>query len=186
MTVVENFSRIATHMVKGMMTHEQLMNAYLFIGLPGYAACHKYHYLSETESYISLCEYAANHFDTIISTIQPIHDIPDIIPKSWFVSTRDQVDSKTRIQAIEEGFNEWLRWENVTKQLYSDTYFSLSSIDIPASEFVKKLILDVEEEIVYAKNELLAKRSIGFDIVSIMEEQDKIERSFKKKIKMNP
>ena len=48
---------------------------------------------------------------------------------------------------------------------------------------MKEYILDVEEELVYAKSERLAKSSMDFDIVSILEEQEQYERSFKKKIR---
>ena len=50
--------------------------------------------------------------------------------------------------------------------------------------FVKKLALDAEDEIVYARKELLDKRSTGFDMSYIMEEQDTMFRSFRKKIKI--
>ena len=82
MSVVENFSRMASHMVNGMMVHEQLINAYLFLGLKGYAECHKYHYLEETKSYISLCEYSVEHFDQIITARINPDGIPEIIPIS--------------------------------------------------------------------------------------------------------
>ena len=184
MNAVEIFSRMATHMVKGMMTHEQLMNAYLFLGLHGCAACHEYHYIKETESYISLCKYTAEHFDSIIGTNQPINDIPDIIPKSWYASTRDKVSHETRLQAIEEALTEWINWEESAKSLYEESYSLLVTSDLAAAEFVKKLALDAEDEIVYARKELLDKRSTGFDMSYIMEEQDTMFRSFRKKIKI--
>ena len=80
--------------------------------------------------------------------------------------------------------DEWVTWEQETKLLYEDVYAELlSKNEIPFAEFVKSYILDVEEEIVYAKNERLAKASMDFDIVSILEEQDEYERSFKHKIR---
>lgn len=183
MTMTEIFSRIGTQLVKGMMVHEQLMKAYMFLGLNGYAACHEYHHLSETKAYISVCKYVTDHFDMILNTDDSFQGIPDIIPKSWYVNTRDKVDASTRMQAMEEALNTWIDWEENTKKLYEDLYLESMKLDVPASEYVKSLALDVEEEIVYAKKELLVKRSMAFDIVSIMEEQDETERFFRKKIR---
>ena len=56
MTIEQVFSRLATRMIGGMMFHEQLMNAYLFMGLPGYAKCHEYHYISETNECFISCK----------------------------------------------------------------------------------------------------------------------------------
>lgn len=183
MTVVEIFSRIGTQLVKGMMVHSQLMNAYLFLGLDGYAACHEYHYLSESNSYIQVCKYATDHFGMLVNVDNSIQDIPDIIPQSWFANDREKVDTKTRLQAMEEALTTWIEWEENAKKLYEDLYLELEKKDVPAAEYVKEMIVDVEEEIVYARKERLVKRSMAFDIVSIMEEQKECERSFKKKIR---
>ena len=70
------------------------------------------------------------------------------------------------------------------KALYEEIYSDLiNQGEIPLAEFVKEYVLDVEEELVYAKTERLAKSSMDFDIVSILEEQEQYERSFKKKIR---
>ena len=183
MSVVENFSRMASHMVNGMMVHEQLMNAYLFLGLKGYAECHKYHYLEETKSYISLCEYSVEHFDQIVTARINPEGIPEIIPMSWKQNNKYNIVVKTRIQAVEAALEEWISWEEKTKALYESIYHEIINEDVSASEFVKSYILDVEEEIVYSKNELLVKRAMEFDMSSILEEQEKYERSFKKKIR---
>ena len=62
MELYDIFSAIASHMIKGMMVHEQLMNSYQFLGLAGYATCHEYHYISESKGYADLCKYAIEHF----------------------------------------------------------------------------------------------------------------------------
>lgn len=183
MSVVENFARMASHMVEGMMVHEQLMNAYLFIGLKGYAACHKYHYLEETKGYISLCEYSVEHFDRMITANIDPKNLPEIIPNSWKQNNKYNIDAKTRLQAVEAALEEWIDWEEKTKAFYESIFDETIKEDVAASELVKSYILDVEEEIVYAKNELLAKRAMEFDMPSILEEQEKYERSFKKKIR---
>ena len=172
MSIDEIFSKMSEHMVKGMMVHEQLMNSYLYLGLKGYAACHEYHYLEET------------NYDSLVIGTFDRSDVPEIVPKSWFNFKRNTVDINTRKQAIAAAYDEWINWESETKALYEEIYSDLiNQGEIALSEFIKEYILDVEEELVYAKTERLAKASMDFDIVSILEEQEQYERSFKKKIR---
>lgn len=182
MTASDIFSEIASHMIEGIMVHEQLMNSYLFIGLPGYATCHEYHYLSESIGYSMFCEYIADHFDMLITGGIPLN--PGLIPNSWMNTKRVSVTQQIRHEALEAAFNEWLKWEENTVNLYSDMYKELIKLNlIPASELVKKYILDAEEELAYARNELISKEAMDYDIVSILEEQEDCKKKYKKKIK---
>ena len=184
MSIEEIFSAMSAHMVNGMMVHEQLMNSYLFLNLKGYAACHEYHYMSETKGHIRLSRYKVDHYDMIITQTFDSNNVPDIVPMSWYGFNRNKIDPNMRIQAIEAALDEWIKWEEETKSFYQKIYTDLlTQNEIPFAEFVKSYILDVEEEIVYAKSERLAKSSMGFDIVSILEEQEEYEKRFKKKLK---
>ena len=182
MTASEIFSRIASHIIEGIMVHEQLMNSYLFMGLPGYATCHEYHYLSESIGYSAFCEYVVDHFDVLIVGDNAPQN-PGLIPNSWMNAKRTSVNQQIRHEALEAAFNEWLKWEEETITLYSDMYKELIKLNlIPASEFIKKYIMDAEEEAVYARDELISKEAMNYDIVSIVEEQKNIKKQFKKKI----
>ena len=184
MSIDEIFSKMASHMIEGMMVHEQLMNAYLFLNLSGYAACHEHHYLSETKGYIRLCHYKAEHLNSLIQSTFTSKNTPDIIPSSWFTSSREQVNASTRKQAMETALDTWINWEEETKTLYEGFYTELLNTDhVAEAEFVKGYILDVEDEIVYARNEKILKTAMAFDIVSILEEQNKVMKFFKDKIK---
>lgn len=182
MSIDEIFSEISSHMIQGMMTHEQLMNCYEFLGLHGYAACHKYHYLSETNGYIHFCNYVINHFDKLIQN-ERVTD-PEIIPATWLTAVREDMDPSTRKQAMIAALDEWIEWERGTVELYSNCYSDLiQNKKIAAAEFIKTYILDAEEELTFAKNEKLKKSAMDFDIVSIIEEQDAWHKLYSKKVK---
>lgn len=182
MTVEENFSRLASHMVQGMMVHEQLMNSYLFLGLKGYAACHEYHYLSETKGYVKLCKFKMDRYGTICKA-NVVSD-PKVIPDTWYDSVRESVSFEIRKQAMSAAIDEWIQWETETVNLYNEVYKDLFSAgEIIAAEFVKEYSIDAEKELVYAKNEQLEKYSMSFDIVSILEEQKEMKHSFKKRMR---
>ena len=183
MLIGDLLSPIASHMIEGMMVHEQLMNSYNFLGLYGYGACHEYHYLSETIGYTKFCKYVSEHFDIIVpSEIRP--NDPKILPESWRDMARFDVTSKDRREAIIAGYEAWIKWEVDTLDLYEKCYEgAIESGRIPFSEFIKSYILDVEEELTYVKREQILKEAMNYDIVSIIEEQDKVYKFFKKKIR---
>lgn len=184
MTVNEIFSKISARLIEGSMVHDQLMSSYLFLGLDGYAACHEYHYLSETKEYIDFQKFKMRHFSSLITPSFTSENLPTIIPESWKQYIREDMNASTRKQAIISAYDTWIDWEMETKKIYEDCFIELFDMkQIPASEYVKELILSVEEEIVYATNERLKKSAMDYDIVSILEEQEEYENSFKKKIR---
>lgn len=174
MSIREEFVKLASHMVKGMMTHEQLMNSYLFLGLPGYAHLHEKHYLSETKSYVKLCKYASSHYSMLLQA-ERVED-PEVIPPSWKDKTRESVTFDIRRQSLEAALLEWINWEESAVEVYSEAFKTLYDAgEIDAAFFVKKFLLDAEEELIFARQELISKRAMDFDIVSIIEEQEKFQ-----------
>lgn len=174
MSTREVFVSLASHMVKGMMTHEQLMNSYLFLGLKGYAHLHEKHYLSETKGYIKLCKYASKHYSILLQA-ERVED-PKVIPPSWKEATRETVTPDVRRQALEAALTEWINWESEAVEVYSEAFRNLYDMgEIDAAFFVKKFLSDAEKELTFARQELLSKRAMDFDIVSIIEEQEKFQ-----------
>lgn len=182
MSILDIFTEMSAHMLEGIMFHESFMKAYMFLNLPGYAACHEYHYLSETAGHIRLNKYVSNHLNSLI---MPIPDsTKQVIPSSWKGSSRSDISSQVRLEAIKSAFHEWVIWEEDTVRFYERLYREALEIsEIPASEFIKSYILDAEEEIAYARNDLISKEAIDFDIVSIFEEQKFLEGKFRKRIR---
>lgn len=174
MSTREVFVSLASHMVKGMMTHEQLMNSYLFLGLTGYAHLHEKHYLSETKGYIKLCKYASKHYSILLQA-ERVED-PEVIPPSWKEVERESVSMDVRRQALEAALTEWINWESEAVDAYSVAFRELYDMgEIDAAFFIKKFLHDAEKELAFARQELLEKKAMDFDIVSIIEEQEKFQ-----------
>lgn len=181
MTVEEIYKELSSHMVEGMMVHQELMNCYFFLGLEGYAKCHEYHYLSETKGFIELCRYYSEHHRGILGTNRI--EAPDIIPSSWFANKKESVDNETRRKAIIAAFDEWVRWESETKELYEKAYAELFAAGhIASANFVKKFIVDVDDELAESMGEKLHKEAVGYDMTSIVEEQEKLVKLYRKKL----
>ena len=182
MSIESIFTDLSVHMLKGVMIHEQLMNCYLYLGLEGYAACHEYHYISETNDRNKLLAYSLKHYSKLVKGSG--FETPEVIPESWYSSLREELDHGTRVKAIAAAYDEWINWEESAKSLYEKAYKELLDYgNIAFAEFIKEYIIHVEEEIVYARNERLKKMAIDYDMVSIMEEQEEFKKKYKKKLR---
>ena len=182
MTVDEIYSEIAAHMIKGMMTHEQLANYYDFLGLKGYKRCHEYHYLAETCAYRGLCRYFINHHNKLIPQKQV--DDPELIPKNWQNYARQNVDSNTKRNSVRNGLTAWITWEKETKKLYEQMYKELMAIDEVASAMkIGELICDADCELKMAERYWLDKEAVGYDMSDIIAEQKSKHHKYDKKMR---
>ena len=138
-TVDEIFQELANHMIQGIMIHQELINYYDFLHLQGYTKSQKYHYFEQCCGYRKLYHYFIEHYDKIIE-IQDVKKI-HIIPNSWHRHQRKDVSSQIKQQAIETGFQEWINWEEKTKQFYEKKYQELVQIgEIAAAIFIQEYI----------------------------------------------
>lgn len=181
MTVEEIFGKISTHMLNGVMVHEQLANYYDFLGLCGYKKCHEYHFYSESISYRNICNFYISTFNKLIS--EQIPDTSSVIPQSWYRYGRFDVDINTKKNAIQTGLNKWVNWERDTKKFYESMYKELINIgEINAAIMVSKLVEDVSSELKCAEQYLLNKEMIGYNMSDIIAEQDCERDMYSKKI----
>ena len=182
MTVDEIYSRLSAHMIKGLMTHEQLANYYDFLGLKGYKRCHEYHYLDETCGYRKLCRYFINHHNRLV----PYSDVdnPDVIPQSWYRYSRQDVDPNTKSNGVRNGVNIWVDWEKETKHLYEEMYTELINIGEVASAMeIKKFICDVDKELKKAERKQLELKAVDYSLEYIMQCQHDVHEKYKEKMK---
>lgn len=182
MTPEEIFTKVLNHMMKGLMVHEQLANYYDFLGLQGYRQCHEYHFLTESRSYRKLYHYYIKKYNQLLPEFK--FDNPNIIPQDWIGYYRQQVDIKTKQKAVEEGLNQWVKWEGSTCTLYEKMYKELIDMEeFAAATKIQHLLEDVEEELQTAEQYQLNKLSVNYDMTIVLEEQKSLHYKYKKMIK---
>lgn len=182
MTTEEIFKTILERMVKGLMVHEQLANYYDFLGLQGYRRCHEYHYIKENEGYRKMSHYYIKKYNMLMPEFR--FDNPEIIPSSWYGYHRQEVDTKTKRQAVQDGLNEWVKWEGATCTLYEKMYKELIDIgEFAAAAKICELITEVEHELQTAEKYQLNKIAVDYDMNIIIEEQKPLHCKYKKMIK---
>lgn len=170
MTAEEVFSKLAAHMIEGVMFHSQMADYYTFLGLDGYAKCHCYHSASEMAELGRLKAYYITHFDKLLPEVKAKN--PDAIPSGWLRYERNDVDVNTRRSAVKSGAERWVLWETETKALYEQMYRELEATgEIAAALEVTRLIRDVSDELCTAKQKHLLLKSTDYSADYTADEQ---------------
>ena len=167
MTVEEIFNKIASHMVEGIMIHDEMANAYDFLGLCGFARCHDHHHIEETCNYRRLSHYYSTHYHKLLRIDTQVRQT--IIPETWYKYTTMAVDTNTKRQAVKDLMTKWVNWEQDTKKLYQDMYIELHNLgEIAAAEEIKCYILCVSEELEYVEKKSIKLATIDYNINTII------------------
>ena len=175
MTIEEIFVKLTNHMLEGVMIHEQFISYYQFLGLDGYSKCHEKHFKSESKNYRNIYNYYIKTYNKLLPASQ--FPQPEIIPSSWLQYTRQDVDAKTKRQAIQQGLDRWVKWERATYEFYHEVYNGLiQNKAYYDAEQVLQLMKDVKCELGSIEQYQLDKISTNYDIVEIINEQNKKDK----------
>ena len=145
----EVFARLKARMLEGMVFHDEMARYYDFLNMCEFRDEHRKHYAEETEGYQKLCDYYMHHFNKLLPNLPMSR--PEVIPDSWRMYTRQDVDEGTRTNAKRDGIRKWIEWETETKDLYEDMCGELlNNGEIAAAIFVGKFVKDVDCELAEA------------------------------------
>lgn len=179
MTTDEIFSKVASHMLDGIMIHNEMAKAYDFLGLWGFAKCHTYHTVEEQHSYSSFQHYYASHYFKLLKIDNP--QTPTLIPESWYKYNTSAVDVGTKKNTVKDLMTKWVEWERDTKKLYQEMRRELITIDeIAAALELDKYILDVTDELKHAEKKLIKLETLGYDIGKVIDWQQPLYKKYKK------
>ena len=180
MTVSDVFSRINSHMVEGMMLHNQMADYYDFLGLMGFKRMHEYRFLCEASQMRGVSRYYINHYNRLLPSADVLN--PEVIPVGWNRYTRMDVDANTKRNAIRTCMDKWCKWEPDTKKLYQESYSELCDMgEIAAACKVKELLVDADMELKCADRLYIKLQSMDYDLCTIMLMQDEMHEEYRKK-----
>ena len=183
MTSEEIFSNVSARLIGALMVHDQMADYYDFLSLRGYKRCHEYHYKKESAMYRKLHRWYINRYNKLIPE-QKI-DNPDILNiEMWNRYGRQGVKADYKEQAVKTGIGNWVKWEADTMEMLSGYIKALQEIgDMSASHFLEKCLCDVERELKYAQRKEIELASIDYDLIFILQEQQRIHDKYLRKIK---
>lgn len=162
------FSLIRTHMLEGLMFHDQAYNAFLFLRLYKFADEHKKHYKEENKSFRNLNKYYITHRNKLIEEKKPDFS-NSVITSEIYTKTRfDITDDELRKQ-VRYLIDRWVDWERKSKELYTEGYNKLIEYGFAAeSKVIMKLVKDVDDELAEAESLQLELEAMNYDVIEIM------------------
>ena len=182
MNVADVFKTISAHMIKGFMMHEQLADYFDFLNLHGYKACHEYHAQAEYRSLRRLHDFYINTYNKLIPE-EKIQN-PSVIPDSWYRYSRQDVDTKTKRQAVKDATEQWIAWETEARDTAITMAHELTAIgDDLASAYVLNLAEDAARELRWAQKKHIDFLAADYDIGFILGQQDRYHEWYKKEMK---
>lgn len=180
--MIEVFNEASARQVRGIMMHEQFADLFDYLNLHGLKRWHEYQFFAESAALRGLHRYAINHCNKLIKEL-PVEN-PRIIPQTWEMYTRMQVDGATRKAAVKEAFEQWQTYEKATKELYENLFKQLTSnAKIASANKINELICDTDQELKYLTRKMLEYKAVDYDMDYIMFQQDEMHDHFKEKTK---
>lgn len=182
MAVNDIFNKLFTHMLEGIQFHYDMAQAYDYLSLKGLSRCHVYHAYEEQQGYLLLSHYFLNHFYKLLQIENPLKQ--KVIPDTWYKYSIQSVDNATRRSATKELMERWIKWEQDTKQLYSEMRQELIQIgEVAAALYIDQYILDVTQELENAQKKLIRLETVGYDLVEMINWQEHLYKKYTKKLR---
>ena len=162
------FSEINSHMLQGIMMHDQLYRLFLFLRLNKFAAFHKKQYREEDDNYKALNKFYITHQNKLIA--EGRFSTSDLIPIDWYEKTRYDISPADIRNCVRFSISAWVNWERSTKELYSVSFRKLLDEErVDEANFVNELLKDVSKELNKAEELQLYLDAIDYDIIEIMD-----------------
>ena len=179
MTCTEIFQEIGNHQVLAMMFHDQMIDLYDFLNLSGFKRWHKHQYKTESEEFINTKGYFMGAHNKLLRVDDPGQP-EQVIPDGWYEYTRMDLNPQLVRQHVEASFKSYKSWEEYTKRLYEECSKSLIEMGhIADAEKVNQLINDVSCELKEVYEVMLKLKASNYDIVYILDIQDKLHKKYK-------
>ena len=160
--MIELFTTLSNHMLKGLMLHAQWADMFQFLNMKGFSRQQERRFEDESRAMRRMHDFAITHCNKLINdTGLKV----DEIPANWFEHTRFEVDNNTRKNYTKQIFKKWHDWETETKQMYETTLKTLADNGKIADwNMVNELLRDVDYELQQLTQQILDYESMDWDM----------------------
>lgn len=178
MTNEEIFSLLDSHMIKGMMFHQQMKDYFDFLNMRGYKLLHEYRFFEESKELQDLHSYYISTYCKLI-TQKEVGD-PEVIPTNWYRYSKTEIGPGDKYKFVLSGFDKWVKWETDTKKLYKTFYKELNDNgEYATANKILTFICEVNSELALAREMYLKVYDCDGDLDYILSEQMSVEECYR-------
>lgn len=173
LTIEEIFNKLSAHALEGIMLHNDFANYFAFVGLHGYEALQNERFMDESASYSKLQKFYINTYSKILKQ-QPLQ-YESFIPSNLYGRSSQDVATNMVRQCVKAVAEKWVAWETDTKELYEEMYLELmnNQTEVQTALFIAAMLGEITNELDFAKTFLANVQMSNYDIVYILEEQNR-------------
>lgn len=173
----EVYAAINSRQLTALMFHSEMADLFGFLNLKGFQDMHEHQYLAESACYRALRNFYMTQYGKVLQEDDP--EIIEVFPEDWYNYKRSDVTPEIRRQAVQVALEQYLEWEEDTKECY-EHYASLlmswgKNMDYSK---VNKMIQEVSEEIKRIERMHADLKSVQFNLDHIMTTQAKLSRKY--------
>ena len=176
------YGMLESHMVEGVMFHNDMSDYFNFIGLCGFKRIHEYQFYEENKNRRLLVRKVMDVHNILIPHMEV--ETKEYIPKDWYKYTRMNIDDTIIPKLTRSAWKAYKEWEEETKELYESIACSFMEKGMIVDySMIVCYIQDVQKELknIYKMCERL--NDVAYDPVYIMEIQGKLHEKYKNKLK---
>lgn len=173
----EVYAAINSRQLTALMFHSEMADLFGFLNLKGFQDMHEYQYLSESACYRALRDFYMTQYGKVLEEDDP--EIIEVFPEDWYDYKRSDVTPEIRRQAVQVALEQYLEWEEDTKECYEHCASLLMSWG-KNTDYAKinKMIHEVDEEIKRIERMHTDLKSTQFSLDHIMTTQAKLSRKY--------
>lgn len=170
MNTNEYFSDMILKGKQSLLIHSQMSNYYGFLGLKRHQQIHNFLYWLETKRLMSINEYYLTKYNVPIEEKEISN--PNVLPENW--TNFESVEESKIFDVTKEGFAIMESWDDLRISSLRNLYISLIDKDLQDSDFVKKILIEVEEEKRGMKDRYFSDSHLDYYISVLLDDQSKI------------
>lgn len=173
----EVYAAINARQLSALMFHSEMADLFGFLNLKGFQDMHEHQYLAESACYRALRNFYLTQYGKVLQEDDP--ELPEVFPEDWYDYKRSDVTPETRRQAVQTALEQYLEWEEETKECYTKYASMLMSWGKTADHAkIHKMIKEVDEEIKRIERMNMDLKSTHFSMDHIMTTQAKLSRKY--------
>lgn len=174
---VEVYAAINARQLSALMFHSEMADLFGFLNLKGFQDMHEHQYLCESACYRALRNFYMAQYGKVLEEDDP--ELVEVFPESWYGYKRSEVTPEIRRQAVQTALEQYLEWEEETKECYTKYASMLMSWGKTADHAkIHKMIKEVDEEIKRIERMHMDLKSTHFSMDHIMTTQAKLSRKY--------
>lgn len=179
---MEIYAEVSKHMTTALYFHTCMSDYFCFLGLHGFKIIHELQYFEEALGKKHLHKKVLDMHNKLIK--MKGHNKVEIIPEEWYKHTRMDIDDSILAKFVKSAFKQYKEWEEQTKEFYENVCcvflekgkmidYNLMMCYLKEVQYELKKIYRLCEEL----------NGVGYDVLYIIDIQNRIHEKYKKKMK---